>query len=278
MIGALRHACPGSRAAAFVLSGLQTMTNEVKSAVRVIQILEYFDTVRREAGVLEISRALGFPASSTAGILRSLQRLSYLVQDEQRLYRPTPRVTLLGSWIDPLLAHDGPLMALMSHLSKATGETIILALQVDAGARYIHIIPSTQRVRLHVNVGDVRPLLTSGTGRLFVSTMEPDQVRRAVFRHNALRGANEPEINLSTVTRDATQIRKNGYATSLDRLVPGVGIIAALLPEREGPRPMAVAVGGPSVTIRARTAELASLLREGIGQYLPHLGNAGDQS
>lgn len=118
MIGALRHACPGSRAAAFVLSGLQTMTNEVKSAVRVIQILEYFDTVRREAGVLEISRALGFPASSTAGILRSLQRLSYLVQDEQRLYRPTPRVTLLGSWIDPLLAHDGPLMALMSHLSK----------------------------------------------------------------------------------------------------------------------------------------------------------------
>ncbi|SUW01021.1 transcriptional regulator [Bordetella pertussis] len=121
-------------------------------------------------------------------------------------------------------------------------------------------------------------MLTSGTGRLFVSTMEPDQVRRAVFRHNALRGANEPEINLSTVTRDATQIRKNGYATSLDRLVPGVGIIAALLPEREGTRPMAVAVGGPSVTIRTRTAELASLLREGIGQYLPHLGNAGDQS
>ena len=219
--------------------------------------------------MLEIARELGFPPSSTAGILRSLQQLGYLIQTEQRLYRPTPRVTLLGSWVDPLLAHDGPLMALMSHLSKATGETIILALQIDEGARYIHIIPSTQRIRLHVNVGDVRPLLTSGTGRLFVSAMDIDAVRRAVFRHNALRAPKEPEINLAAVCRDAAQIRKNGYAVSLDRLVRGVGIIAALLPEREGSQPMAIAIGGPSIAIRTRSTELAALLKEGVEQYLP---------
>lgn len=252
------------------------MASEVKSAIRAIQVLEYFDSIRREAGVLEIARELGFPPSSTAGILRSLQGLGYLIQTEQRLYRPTPRVTLLGSWIDPLLAHDGPLMALMSHLSKATGETIILALHVDAGARYIHIIPSTQRVRLHVNVGDVRPLLTSGTGRLFVSAMDTDAVRRAVFRHNALRGPKEPEINLDTVSRDAAQIRKNGYAVSLDRLVPGVGIIAALLPERAGAQPMAMAIGGPTIAIRTRCSELAMLLKEGIEQYVPCVDNKGN--
>ncbi|SUW01020.1 transcriptional regulator [Bordetella pertussis] len=72
------------------------MTNEVKSAVRVIQILEYFDTVRREAGVLEISRALGFPASSTAGILRSLQRLSYLVQGRATALSSDPARDIAG--------------------------------------------------------------------------------------------------------------------------------------------------------------------------------------
>ncbi|MGD9941624.1 MAG: IclR family transcriptional regulator [Burkholderiaceae bacterium] len=243
------------------------MADEVKSAVRVVMILEYFDTVRRAAGVLEIARALNLPQSSTASILRSLVKLGYLAQGEQRLYHPTPRVTLLGSWVDPDLAPDGRLIALMNDLSKLTGETIILAVAAGAGVRYIHIIPSTQRVRLHVNVGDARPLVTSGTGRLFMSEMEVDQVRRAVFRHNALRGPDEPEISLAAVRRDSQQIRRNGYCVSLDRLVKGVGLICAMLPRRDSGAMMAVAIGAPSVALRARMQEFVRTLKECVDGY-----------
>lgn len=50
----------------------------VKSAGRVLQILEFFDDVKREANVVEICRALGYPQSSTSVLLRSLVQLGYL--------------------------------------------------------------------------------------------------------------------------------------------------------------------------------------------------------
>lgn len=218
--------------------------------------------------MLEIARALGIPQSSAAGILRTLLRLGYLVQDAHRRYRPTPRVTLLGSWVDPILARDGPLMSLMNHLSSLTGETIILAVPTDSTVRYIHVIPSTKRVRLHVNVGDERPMVISGIGRLFLSTMDIDQARRAVFRYNAMRGSKEAEINLATVRRDALQIRKIGYCVSLDRVVRGVGLVCALIPHRAHSDLMAVAIGGPSSTIRAQSEEFARMMQDGLREYL----------
>ena len=104
------------------------MSANVKSAVRVLKVLEYFDGVRRAAGVTEVARALGFPASSTTGLMQSLVDLGYLVQDAQRSYRPTPRVTLLCTWIDPQLAPDGPVLSMMNELAAATGEAIILGI------------------------------------------------------------------------------------------------------------------------------------------------------
>src|SRR3546814_12336581 len=52
-------------------------TSVVKSAGRALQILEYFDDARREANMIDISRALHYPESSTSILLRSLVALGY---------------------------------------------------------------------------------------------------------------------------------------------------------------------------------------------------------
>ena len=50
----------------------------VKSAGRVLQILEFFDDVRREASVIEICTTLGYPQSSTSALLHSLVVMGFL--------------------------------------------------------------------------------------------------------------------------------------------------------------------------------------------------------
>lgn len=244
------------------------MGAHVKSAVRVLQVLEHFDGIRREAGVTDIARALGYPASSTTGLLQSMVKLGYLVQDKQRMYRPTPRVTLLGAWIDPTLAPGGPVISLMDELGKATGETIILGIPSGITVRYIYVVPATKPMRLHVGPGDVRPIALSGIGRLFLSMMSETQVRQVVFRHNAVETDDARRLSLSTVRRDLDSIRSAGYSVSLDRISVGAGLVCVALPDRAGADSMAVAVAGLSSVIRSTSGQLAASMKDCIQRHL----------
>ncbi len=240
----------------------------VKSAVRVIKVLEYFDSIRREAGVADIARALGYPASSTVGLLKSLMDLGYLVQDNQRMYRPTPRVTLLGGWIDPVLAPGGPVIAMMNELSAETGETIVLGIRSGITARYIHVVPATQQMRLHTSVGQVRPLFQTCMGRALLAGLDDSEVRQLLFRHNTSQPVDGHQITYAAVRRDIQNIRTQGYSVSIDRFYKGVGMVAVLLPEREQADPMAVGVGGLSSSIKAQVATLAKLIANTVERHL----------
>jgi IclR family transcriptional regulator, acetate operon repressor len=242
----------------------------VKSAARVLEVFEYFDRIRRSATVTEVARALGYPQSSTSVLLRSLVELGYLEQDEgRRSYLPTPRVTLLGSWVEPLLAPGGEIMRLMDELGGQTGETIILGVPSGDAVRYIHVVQATNAMRLHVGNGTVRPMAISGMGRLFMSRMDEASVRRIVERHNAELAGEEGRLHLAAVRRDLASIRAEGYVPSLDRVTQGAGGISVLLPVAPHGVPMAVAIGGLSRTINDNRERFLQLIRAGIRRHLP---------
>ena len=99
----------------------------VKSAVRVFEVLELFDTLRRDASLSEIARELGYPASSTSMLLQSMVECGYLAQGEKRTFRPTPRVKLLGAWIAPVLDPNGPVISMMEWLGTQCGQAIYVS-------------------------------------------------------------------------------------------------------------------------------------------------------
>ncbi len=192
----------------------------------------------------------------------------YLAQGAQRLYRPTPRVTLLGAWIAPILAPGGPITAMMDELSAATGETIILGIPAGLTVRYIHVVPATQPMRLHVGPGETRPIALSGIGRMFLSMMGDEEVRRIVFRHNQTQRSDETRLALATVRRDIDQIRDAGYSVSIDRISRGAGLVCVALPPAADAGPLALAVGGLSSFIRANAADLARRIKDAIRRHL----------
>lgn len=251
------------------------MNAVVKSAARVLALLEYFDSVRSEATIMNIARELGYPQSSTSVLVRSLVDLGYLERGQApRTYRPTPRVTLLGSWVEPMLAPDGAILTLMRELGDGTGETIILAAAYPTVVRYIHVVPATTAMRLHLGTGTERPIATSGAGRVFMSTMDDERVRWLVYRHNAELVRGEVKLQLAAVRRDIAQIRSDGYSVSIDRVTPGAGIVAAALPVSHGGMPLVVGIGGLSQTIRANAEAFSKLIRASIKRHFNAPGPA----
>jgi len=235
------------------------MSDDVKSATRVLEILEYFDGVRRDASVTEIANELGIPPSSTVGLLRSMVRMGYMSQDRRRRYSLTSRVALLGNWIDSMPAPGSAICSAMEELGEVTGETITLGIPSGQSVKYISVVPSKKPSPLRIMPGDTRPLATSGVGRLFLSTMPESQVRQVIFRHNAMLRDTHAQLSLPAVLGDLANIRESGYVFS-DRLFAGAALVCVPLPHNGEEELMAISVSGQRSTISASSDELASLM------------------
>lgn len=245
------------------------MTRAVKSAIRVLEILEFFDRRHGEATVTDIVRELKYPQSSTSILLQNLTELGYLQRGSTgKTYVPTARVTFLGSWIAPMETPTGDILALMQELGETTGETIILATLTNDFVRYVHVVPATTAMRLHVVPGMIRPIATSGLGRLFMSMMGDDRIRRIVVQHNAAEAEDTKRLSMAAVRRDLAAVRAAGYALSLDRITQGAGVVCVPLPPAALGTPHAIGIGGLSKKIKDNCEWYAQLIRKGMRRYL----------
>jgi IclR family transcriptional regulator, acetate operon repressor len=239
----------------------------VKSAVRVLEVLEYFDAVQRAASLSEIAAALGYPLSSTSMLLHSLVERGYLAQGEKRAYRLTPRVKLLGGWLSPLLDANGPVAALMGWVGAQCQQLVVLAVPETMQVRYIRVVPATGTVRMHVTPGAVRALPNSGFGRLFMSQMSDEEVEQVLRAHNAQQPSEASRLGAAALRRDLQAIRSTGYSVSFDKVSPGAGVVAVRLPVPINETPLAVGIGGPSALIRSNATAYGALLQDGVRRF-----------
>lgn len=242
-------------------------SSNVKSAVRVFEVLEFFETLRRDASLSEIARALGYPASSASMLLQSMVECGYLAQGEKRTFRPTPRVKLLGAWIAPELDSNGPVITMMEWLGTQCGQAVVLATPESTQVRYLRVVPATGTLRMHVTPGAVRPLPTSGFGRLFMSRMADEEIERIVSAHNEQPGDDAGRLATSSVRRDLQSIRAAGCVVSYDKVSPGAGVVAVHIPTSAGESPLAVGIGAPSALIRNNATAYGALLRSAVQRY-----------
>lgn len=236
----------------------------IKSAARVLEVLEYFDDWQRPSTVMEIAKALGYPQSSTSVLLKSLVRSGYLLHDPRaRTYITSSRVALLGSWINSQFVVEGSIISMLKELNEKTGDTIILAMRNGLYVQYIHVVQATSHARLHMTLGTVRPIAASGAGYALLSAMSTAEVTRLVMRINAEAKEGQPLIQLRELLDKLAMIRKKGYAFTC-MVTPGGGIIAAHLPHVAGQPPMVVGIGGIGEVMRLRETELAGILLQEI--------------
>lgn len=233
----------------------------VKSAGRVLEILEYFDDLQLPSTVMDIASALGYPQSSTSALLRSLVSMGYLEYDRfARTYVTSPRVALLGSWRDTQFFAEGAIIALMKELNAKTGDTVVLAVRNGLFVQYIHVIQATSPARLHMTLGTVRPIAASGAGYALLCTLSDAEVTRIVMRINAEAGPNDELVRTRELLAELAVFREQGYVFTTNLVTNGGGIIAAPLPRISDQPRMIVGIGGVSQVMREREGEVSSIL------------------
>ncbi|MBR0797384.1 helix-turn-helix domain-containing protein [Bradyrhizobium jicamae] len=243
----------------------------VKSAHRVLRIFEYFAEIERPATMTEIARRLNYPTSSTAALLKSLVELGYLDHARQeRTYRPTVRVALLGGWIKGQTIPGLTLDDITRELRDATRLTTFVVARNQLYSQYLRVLQGTTPVRYYLEPGARRLLTHSTPGRLFLSLMNDDDARRIVQRINAEEAAS-CQVRFADIQQALATIRRQGFAYTREMGTPGLSAIAMRLTDSDQTPPLAITVAGPSSMISAEAGTIIATMRGLVERHSPGL-------
>jgi IclR family transcriptional regulator, acetate operon repressor len=229
-------------------TGTQSIDRAAALLVRVI------DTDQPLA-VSALADAVGLPKSTASRLVAALERHG-LVQRESARAPLTPGPVLLqfarrGSDHHLLLAAAS---STMRTVGEESGETVNLAVPTADGAHTIAQVDSHHFLGAGNWVDRPVPTHASAFGKLFVA-------------YGVTRLADGPLHRLApqTITdprrlaRELARVRRDGYATAVDELEPGLASVAAPICDDRGVVIGALAVSGP--TLRMPPKRLVTLAR-----------------
>ncbi|MCZ0979211.1 IclR family transcriptional regulator [Streptomyces diastatochromogenes] len=205
---------------------------QVKSAVRTVELLEFFAGHPGTHALAAVQEAVGYPKSSLYMLLRTLVELGWVETDATGTrYGIGVRALLVGtSYLDgdEVVAASRPTL---DRLSDDTTETIHLA-RLD-GTDVVHLATrqSPHHLRPFTRVGRRLPAYSTSLGKALLATHSDEQVRSMLPERL-------PALTEHTVTdrerliAELRTVRERGYAVDREETTLGLRCFGVVIPHR----------------------------------------------
>ncbi len=242
-----------------------------RSVGRLFEVLEVFRETRRPWSISELQERLDYPYSSIRVIIKSLTDLEYLsYRADDRRYFPTLKVALLGSWLQPSLLELSGLNALLGIVARELNESVGIASRATIFMKWVQVRNSSQPFSLRLPVGVGAIMTSSVTGRVLLSQLDEQELKRVIdytkywIRTN---GSEGPMPDVSEIERSVDLVHRHGYLVDYNVWIKDIGTIA--FPVRPSPTgvPLSISVSGHIDRIKAHESQITERLRDHLAMY-----------
>jgi DNA-binding IclR family transcriptional regulator len=246
----------------------------VKSASRVIDILELLG--QNPAGLThgEISRRLVLPKSSLSAVLNTMIDRRFIEFDPATARHSLGSALLSLSGVY-LRRTDIPLLAqpIIAKLMMQTGESV--ALMILQGTESVVVCKENcdQAILYSLQLGDRGPVHASAGGKAMLALQPRDEVK-ALLGPGPLRAITTHSItDPADLFRDLDAIAKTGVAYSREEMVAGIIAMGAAIVDANGAARAGLSVGVPSVRFtKQREKSIAAHLKAAAQEISQRLG------
>jgi DNA-binding IclR family transcriptional regulator len=207
------------------------MNDEVKSAVRVLELLELLARSSRPVALKDITWELGYPKSSTHQLLATLISRGYAVKDENELYRLNEACRGGPGWTS---GRDAQLIAVaqpvMQQLRDACGETVLLGIRMrDGRLKTIAKCVGSLPVRYDSELAGGLPSYCSALGRVLLAFWDPALTEHYLAHERLVRLTPHTIVERVRIRALIEKARSEGYAISDQEMdVDGSGLAAPI--------------------------------------------------
>ena len=238
----------------------------VKSASRVLEVLEFSQQVRKPFKAVDLRNALDWPASSTQMILQTMMESGYLIFNNQtKQYFPSPRIFALGAWLGCSDCDLSGVFDVLDEIASETGEMVALSIENNYSAQCVRIVPGRTPIPFEFSAGYRAPLTSSAAGLALLTAKSDGQAMTAVQKSREL-AASGRDSYVQTMKK-IQQFRREGRAIVYGRLWPASCWISVPTPKTYNMVPVTISAGGSLETMKRREDAVTSAMLSAISRW-----------
>jgi DNA-binding IclR family transcriptional regulator len=238
------------------------MNSEVKSAGRILDILEYLAGRREPVALSRIVAELDLPKSSAHALIQTLAGRGHIVQNAGGHYM----LVEAGRHGFPFRRHEEPLvqkaMPLMERLRDASGETVLLStINAHCDIRRLAKAVSHQPIRYDIDMDAPITAYCTATGRVMLAHAQPKTVDDYFARTRFQSYTGFTVTDPGELRRLLAKVRRDGFATNDQEFITGSTGVAVPVRDASGQVIAALNLGTLTSRYVQRREELLLLLR-----------------
>jgi DNA-binding IclR family transcriptional regulator len=230
-----------------------------QAALRAIRLLKLFTPLQADLTLAEVSRQSGLNKTTVHRLLSALRSESFIEKSPlDGRYRLGPALMALG--VQALSSNDLRLRArpFLMQLAKQSGETATLEVPVDDSMLILDEVSGSHFLGAAGNIGTRWPLHATSTGKAVIA-FDDAGVSRLDVKLDALTPQTITELD--QLRQQLGDIRRCGYAETVDELEEGFSGVAAVVRGGAGEVLGALSICGPTQRLSAqRRAQFGATL------------------
>lgn len=235
-----------------------------KSALRALDVLEFFAQRQCPARAIDVAQALGLSSSTTDQLLKTLVSRAYLILDvRQKKYYPSPRLLRFSTFIDRTYFGNHRLTSLMQTLVDRTQLSASLSTSFGRLMQLVDVLnpPDTVYDR---GPGYLFSLFNSAAGTALLADWPIRTVRALIAQSEDQLGdlVHDPDL----ICRHLNEIRSRGHAFGGISEEYGKCSLAVALPAAEFGTELALSLRGPTERMKENRWRLAAMLEEAVAE------------
>jgi len=254
------------------------MSEEAKTPIQVIdrmmQLIDALTATPESASLKTLAAATGLHPSTAHRILNVMVQCGFADRQEPGTYRLGMRFLELGNIVRSRINVRDIALPYMRELAAATGETVNLSVRQGDEIIYVERTAENRSMMRVVQVIGARaPLHITAAGKIYLSRDEPETVKSYADRTGLKAYTPHSVKSLAALTRELSDVRKQGYALDQEEAEIGVRCIAAGVCDDAGLMVAGLSVSAPAD--RQKPAAWTPLIRDTAARISRSLGFGG---
>ena len=250
------------------------MPKNIQSIERAAAILRLLSGRTRRLGVVDLAGELGLPKGTVHGLLRTLQHVGFVEQDEETgKYQLGAALLHMGSsYLD---GNELRTRALnwSDSLAARTHESVRIGTLHEGQVLIVHHVFRPDDSLQTLDVGALLPAHASALGKILLA--DHPYVAGELARNGLERFTPATITDAESLERELERVRRRGWAADIGELVNGEVSCAAPILDRRGVTVGAMGVSGPPdrlLAARQPRGDVVAFVREAARAVSRELG------
>ena len=202
------------------------------SVKRAFEILKLVSASKDGVGISEIARGLDIAKSTVHGMTSALEEAGVVLRDPV-----TKRYTLgftlfeLGKNAYSQIDLKDLARPVAEELMERTNASVFLGVLNGDHVTVLDVVVPRTELKITAPIGTTLPLLAGAVGKVFLSRVDEEEVRRIIKTQGLTRFTENSITGTERYLQEIRAAKENGFATDDEEYIPGVRAVAAPIKE-----------------------------------------------